>query len=160
MKILHFPHPALFTKCEEVTVFDSHLKDKMDQMFQLMSDSNGIGLSGNQVGLLERFFIMRAAFGEQFYCINPSIESHYPEKANMVEGCLSSPGDFLTLNRSNKIILSYQNINGTNFSRIFTGIHAVCIQHEIDHLDGKSFMQAEEIEKKEKKRLRKKWSLP
>ena len=160
MKLLHFPHPALFTKCEEVTLFDSHLKDNLDQIFSLMIECNGMGLSANQVGILQRFFVMRAAFGEQFYCINPRIESYYPEKANLAEGCLSSPGDFLVLNRSNKIILSYQNENGIKFSRIFTGIHAICIQHEIDHLDGKSFMQAEEVDKKKKKQLRKKWSLP
>lgn len=159
MKILEFPHPHLFVKCPPVTEFDEQLKLDLDKMYQLMVDSEGLGLSANQVGILKAFFVMTGPIGEPIYCINPKIEMAYPIPAMIAEGCLSAPGDFIVLNRSSRIVLSFQDHTGKKISRIFNKIHAVCAQHEIDHLLGKSFLQAEEIPSSVKKKLLKKWGI-
>ncbi|HEY5236214.1 MAG TPA: peptide deformylase [Rhabdochlamydiaceae bacterium] len=159
MKILKFPDKALLTKCEDVTVFDEELKDTLDEMWNLMLESNGCGLAANQVGILKNFFIMLAPNRQQSYFINPTIALKSIEMTNLAEGCLSTPGEYLTLNRANKIVLCYQTHTGDKKTQEFTGIHAICIQHEIDHLLGKAFFEADEVPKKAKKRMQKKWGL-
>lgn len=159
MKILKFPDKALLTKCEDVTVFDDDFDDILQEMWRLMAESNGMGLSANQVGILKNFFIMQGPMYQRINCINPKILSYDPLMANQAEACLSAPGEFLTLNRSSKIILTYKDEYDKENTREFSGIYAVCIQHEIDHLLGKVFFQAEEVPKKAKKRLNKKWGM-
>jgi peptide deformylase len=159
MQILKFPHPALLTKCEDVTVFDEALRTTLCDMWDLMVRSQGMGLSGNQVGILKNFFVMVGPVYQRSYYINPKIELRSPEMANIAEACLSAPGEYVTLNRSAKILLSYQDQVGVKCTQEFTGIYAVCISHEIDHLLGKAFFEADEVPKKAKKRMQKKWGL-
>lgn len=158
MKILNYPHPALFTKCYEVTEFNASLKAILDQMWNVMEDSEGMGLSANQVGICERYFVMLGAYNVRNYIVNPVILSVSQLKANIPEGCLSAPGDFVVVpERSQTLVLKYQTETGVERTRVFEGIYAVCVQHEVEHLEGKSFLDSPGIDKKRRKQLVKKW---
>jgi peptide deformylase len=159
MKILRFPHPALFTKCDAVTEFNEDLKSSLDQMWDVMTEASGIGLAANQVGIMDSYFVMKGPIGERVYCVNPYIEWFSLDMANLNEGCLSAPGDFLTLPRTNSIVLTYKTETGFKKSRLFSGIHSVCAQHELEHLNGKAFLESPALDKKIRKELAKKWGL-
>lgn len=159
MKIHKFPHPALFTPCTPVTEFGPELKQHLDKMWDTMVEAKGLGLSANQVGLFDRYFVMQGPFGQRLYVVNPLIRDRSKETSPLVEGCLSAPGDFLSLKRSEIVYLDYQDETGKPVSKIFTSYFSICVQHEIDHLDGKSFLESEVLDKKTRKRLAKKWGL-
>jgi len=159
MKILKYPHPALFTECAPVTVFDDTLKSNLDQMWTLMEESNGMGLSANQVGIMDNYFVMIGPYRERIYCINPVIEWKSAYMVNFQEGCLSAPGEFLDLSRHRAIMIIFQDETGEKNVRVLSDIFAVCAQHEMDHLSGKSFLENPGLDKKLRKGLAKKWGL-
>lgn len=160
MEILKFPHPALLTPCKPVTVFGLELKVMLDSMFETMVQNNGIGLAANQVGLDYRMFVMLGINGGCCYIINPEIISKSNIISNFQEGCLSSPGEKITTNnRSIWVRIKFQDIQGDSIIFTFEGIHAICVQHEIEHLEGKSFLQSEAISKSKRVALCKKWGL-
>lgn len=159
MKIHKFPHPALFTPCTEVTDFGPKLKENLDKMWDIMVAVQGMGLSANQVGLFDRYFVMQGHFGQKIYVVNPIIRNKSQELSPLVEGCLSAPGDFLNLKRAEVVYLDYQDETGKPISKIFTSYFSICVQHEIDHLDGKSFLESEVLDKKTRKKLAKKWGI-
>lgn len=161
MEILKFPHPNLFLQCQEVTVFGSELKTLLDSMWDLMIKHNGLGLASNQVGLHYRMFTMIGPEEEKLYIVNPKIVTRSPHEANKKEGCLSAPGEFVILaERSHKVQIIYQDETGAVRGGIFSGLYAVCIQHEIDHLDGKSHLQSRSLARAKRRELAKKWKLP
>jgi peptide deformylase len=104
-------------------------------------------------------FVMRGPLKERIYCVNPKIKWESVDKANINEGCLSAPGEFLKLNRSNTVILKYQDEKGVSRERFFTEVHAVCVKHETDHLLGQSFLENASLDKKIRKQLAKKWGV-
>ena len=160
MKILKYPHPALFTRCYAVREFNAALKANLDEMWDAMIEAEGMGLSANQVGICERYFVMAGPFNFKHYVINPIIMSQSDLKANIPEGCLSAPGDFaLVPERSQTLVVKYQTETGQDITRIFEGAYAVCVQHEMEHLDGKSFLDSAGMDKKTKKRLAKTWGI-
>lgn len=159
MIILKFPHQALLTKCEPVTVFDDDLAFTLDQMWAVMINSNGIGLSANQVGILKRFFVMAAEDGSRLNIVNPNVVFESTIEQTLSEGCLSAPGDFVEITRPKLIALEYQDENGLPQKRVFVDLSAVCAQHEIDHLDGKSFLKHQSIPILKKNKLVKRWGL-
>lgn len=159
MKILKFPHPALFTQCAEVTEFGPELKANLDAMWDLMIAHGGVGLAANQVSLFDRFFVMKGPAGQRIYLVNPEIWGVGAESNLLPEGCLSAPGEFVTLERPEKVYINYQDENGKKFTISLTGYYAVCAIHELDHLDGKSFLESESLDKKTRKRLAKKWGI-
>ena len=116
------------------------LMDVIPRMFDLMKEKDGIGLSANQVGIMKRFFIM-SIDGSDYVCINPRIikfKNRNPIVSN--EGCLSFPGKMLSLYRHDEIKVSYQNESGKRFEKKFNGITSICFQHELDHLNGITFV--------------------
>jgi len=163
LKILQFPHPALFTPCYEVPKegFNAELIKNLDAMWDTMIDAEGLGLAANQVGLFDKMFVMRGPLGyfDKLYFVNPKITWESSDKSTITEGCLSAPGEFLSLGRSNTVIVKYQDEKGVSKERFFTGVHAVCVLHEIEHLNGVSFMQHDSIPKKMRKELAKKWDV-
>lgn len=160
MKILKYPNPALLTVCSEVTEFDDALKSALDEMWEVMVASEGMGLAANQVGILKRMFIMTDVDGSKVYAVNPKILLKSQVPANKPEGCLSAPGEFLELDeRADWVQVEYQDETGAQHKKVFHGIHSVCIQHEIDHLDGKTHLLSPTLSSKDRKMLAKKWGL-
>lgn len=159
MEVLKFPHPKLLTPCEEVVSFDTELLDTLDAMWATMKKSHGIGLAANQVGIPLDMFVMDTPSGRMNF-INPYISAGSIELANTKEGCLSAPGESLTVpGRMKWVQVRYQDEKGNDKSTILAGIYSVCAQHEIEHLDGKSFMEHKSLLKTTRKRLAKKWGL-
>jgi len=160
MEILKYPDPSLFKVCDPVTVFGEELKILLDGMWDAMLKRGGLGLASNQVGLHCRMFVMAGLDSEKLYIINPKVVKKSEVSANLKEGCLSAPGEFLVLNeRASWIQIDFQDEKGQMLRRVFHGLHAVCVQHEMDHLDGKSHLQSKSISKAQRKELAKKWGI-
>lgn len=160
MEVLKYPDPRLLTPCKEVTVFGSELKVLLDSMWETMEREKGIGLAANQVGLAYRMFTMKGANDQKFYIVNPKIVEYGKNPSSMKEGCLSAPGQLIQLFRPSWIRLSYKDETGKGYTSIFMDTQAVCAQHEIEHLDGKSFLQNKVLPKNVRMALAEKWGLP
>lgn len=126
----------LYQVCEPAT-FENSLKNLhlAQQLIQLMLKEKGIGLAANQAGYNVRLFVMYVD-GEFFHCFNPKILEHSEETAEMLEGCLSFPGERCPVTRPTKILAEFYNARGNLDRREFVGIAARCFQHELDHLNG------------------------
>jgi len=160
MKILKFPDQRLFVKALEVTSFTEELRVILDEMFITMVAHSGIGLAANQVGFTHNMFTMLGANDERLYIVNPKIIGRSQALANVREGCLSAPGEFLVRNdRVQWVQVQFQNELGASSTRVFKGLQAVCVEHEMEHLEGKGFMQSLAIPKKKRLELAKKWGL-
>lgn len=159
MKILNYPDKALQTKCEPVTVFGEELKTILDGMWDTMKENKGVGLAANQVGILRNMFVM-AVGDTRVNLVNPQIVWSSETPAMLREGCLSAPGEFLVVfDRADSVIVEFQNHHGDSLRRRFEGLHAVCVQHEIEHLQGLNFMESKSLSNKTKKHLAKKWGM-
>lgn len=160
MEILKFPNPNLFIQCREVTVFGPELKTLLESMWETMISKNGIGLASNQVGLDYRMFTMLGPEEEKLFIVNPKVVHKSNIPANKKEGCLSAPGEFLILpERSHAIQIIYQDETGGLRGGIFHDLHAVCIQHEMDHLDGKSHLQSKSLPRHIRRQMKRKWGI-
>lgn len=160
MQILKFPNSALFVTCSEVTVFGEELKILLDAMWETMMVSKGMGLAANQVGLIFRMFTMLGPEGEKIYLVNPKILAKSIIPANLKEGCLSAPGELLVLDeRASWVKVKFQDETGKEHERVFKDIHSVCIQHEIEHLNGETYLKSRSLNKKKRKELLKKWGI-
>jgi len=160
MEILKFPHPHLMSKTEEVTVFGPELKTLLDAMWETLSSKGAVGLAANQVGLTQRMFVMEGPNGERINAINPTILFKSAAFANLKEGCLSAPGDFVIVpDRALWVQMRYRDEHGNTQIRVLDGLYGVCVQHEIDHLDGKAYLENKSIPRSTRKNLAKKWGL-
>lgn len=160
MDILRYPDSKLFKVCEPVTVFGPELLILLEGMWEAMLKRGGLGLAANQVGLLCRMFVMAGVDSEKLFMVNPKIVKRSEIPANMKEGCLSAPGEFLLLKeRASWVQVDFQDEKGKLTRRVFQGLHAVCVQHEIDHLDGKSHLMSKSIPKKQRKEILKRWGI-
>lgn len=159
MEILKFPNPMLFRPADHVFVFESELKVLLDEMWKTMKANNGQGLAANQVGLPFRMFVMNGPDG-RLNLVNPSIIKQSKATTNYNEGCLSAPGDYVTVpSRLEWVTVSYSDENGFSKTITLKGMHSVCAQHEIEHLNGKSFMENKSIHKTVRKGLQKRWGI-
>lgn len=141
LNILHFPDPKLRTVAKPVTVFDPELRQLVRDMFETMYEAPGIGLAATQVDRHIRLLVMDISDqGNHPRClINPEIiEADGEEESD--EGCLSVPGFYEKVRRAEHIRVRAQNDNGEIIEFEAEGLEAVCIQHEMDHLDGKLFV--------------------
>lgn len=159
MEVLKYPDPRLLTACKEVLLFTPELKILLESMWETMKDANGIGLAANQVGLDYRMFVMSGPGEEKIFLVNPKILDFSKNPCDKAEGCLSAPNQLMRLYRPNWVTVQFFDERGNSHSRTFTDIHSVCAQHEIEHLDGKSFLQNKVIPKKLRIFLAKKWGL-
>src|SRR5882757_526720 len=139
--ILEFPDQRLRTRASAVTQFDAELGRLIDDMFETMYAAPGIGLAASQVDVHKRVLVIDIsdARDQPLVFINPEILSREGE-AETEEGCLSVPGIFDEVTRASRIRLRWQDRTGAVSERDFEGMLAVCIQHEMDHLEGKLFV--------------------
>lgn len=142
MKILEYPDPFLFKKVDTVSVFDESLKKLVLDMIDTMFSSKGVGLSANQVGINKRIFVMNCVGEESptYIFINPIIKNNNSEEGLDKEGCLSFPGLYIDVKRKKSAIVQWQDLEGKFQEQEFFGLEAICVQHEIDHLDGIVFV--------------------
>ncbi|MDH3746846.1 MAG: peptide deformylase [Gammaproteobacteria bacterium] len=141
LTILEFPDPRLRKKAAPVEVVDDDLRALIDDMFETMYAAPGIGLAATQVDVHKRLLItdVSAEKTEPYALINPQIL----EKDGIAvteEGCLSVPGYYEEVERAEHIRVSFLNRDGDEVEMAAEGLLAVCIQHEMDHLEGKLFV--------------------
>lgn len=141
LNILHFPDPRLRTVAKAVTEFDEELRQFVSDMFETMYEAPGIGLAATQVDRHIRLLVMDVseARNQPRCLINPEILEADGEE-EMDEGCLSVPGYYEKVRRAEHIRVRAHDENGTLNEFEAEGIEAVCIQHEMDHLEGKLFV--------------------
>lgn len=142
LKILEFPDPRLRTVAKPVEVVDERIRKLTEDMLETMYDAPGIGLAATQVNVHERVLVMDVSEeGDQpMVFINPEIEVLGPEEQDYQEGCLSVPGFFEDVSRPANVRITALDQQGEPFEMRPDGLLAVCVQHEIDHLDGKLFV--------------------
>jgi len=143
LNILRYPDPRLHKIAKRVTVFDARLAKLVDDMAETMYDAPGVGLAATQVDVHERLMIIdvtETKEGLKAY-INPEIIWASEEKQVYDEGCLSVPGVYDGVERAARVKVRAYDVKGEVFEQEADGLLAVCIQHEMDHLDGKVFVE-------------------
>lgn len=141
LEILEFPDPRLRTQAKDVETFDAGLSKLIDDMFETMYAAQGIGLAATQVDVHERLLVLDVSESrdDPHVYINPEIlESKGDETCE--EGCLSVPGIYAEVSRAERVTVRAQDAGGEFFERSLDGMHAICLQHEMDHLKGKLFV--------------------
>jgi peptide deformylase len=141
LDILEFPDPRLRTVATPVEAFDADLGRLIDDLFETMYSAQGIGLAATQVNVHQQLLILDVSEtrDQPHVYINPRIiESEGSETCE--EGCLSVPGIYAEVSRAEKIRISARDPDGNPFEKELDGMHAVCFQHEMDHLKGKLFV--------------------
>lgn len=142
LNILEFPDPRLRTVAKPVTDVDDRVRILVKNMLETMYNAPGIGLAATQVNVHQRIVVMDLSenASEPLILINPEIEILGEVTCPTQEGCLSVPGFYETVERPEHIRLKALDKNGNPFEMEPDGLMAVCIQHEIDHLNGKLFV--------------------
>ena len=142
LSILEFPDPRLRTVATPVTQVDSRVQQLVDDMLETMYDAPGIGLAATQVDVHERVIVIDTSESrsEPKVFINPEIEVLNPDLGDYDEGCLSVPGFFETIHRPKSIRVNALDREGEVFTEELDGLLAICLQHEMDHLQGKLFV--------------------
>ena len=141
LEILHFPDPRLRKKAKPVDKVDDHVRQTVRDMLETMYDAPGIGLAATQVNIQQQIIVMDISEGKDapLCLINPEIMTKEGDE-EMQEGCLSVPGIFENVQRAEKITVKALDQNGDSVIHEVDGLLAVCIQHEMDHLEGKLFV--------------------
>ena len=156
-KILKFPDQDLRIKAKPVETFDEELKTLADDMFETMHSVNGIGLAATQIGVAKQVAVIDISpeKNEPLVIVNPKIQILDPsKKEDYDEGCLSVPGFFETISRPSDIKLSYQDLNGKKQEIKPEGLLTKVVQHELDHLNGRLFV--DHISELKRRRIRNK----
>ncbi len=141
LNILEFPDPRLTTVASDVDTFDEALKKLVQDMTETMYSANGIGLAATQVNVHKRLLVLDVSENQdkpRVY-INPQILTSEGEQDHE-EGCLSVPGIYANVKRAENITIRALDSDGNSFEEQAEGLHAVCIQHEMDHLIGRLFV--------------------
>ncbi len=142
LPILHFPDPRLRTKAKPVSVVDDNIRQLANDMLETMYDAPGIGLAASQVNRHIRLVVMDITEdkSQPMVFINPVITVLSDETLPYEEGCLSVPSVYDFVDRPKRILVKALNEHGQEFSLEADGLLAVCLQHELDHLNGKLFV--------------------
>lgn len=142
LEILEFPDPRLRTRAEPVERVDDHIRELITNMFETMYEAPGIGLAATQVNVHQRLLVMDVSEdkSEPRVFINPEYEILDEELGEYDEGCLSVPGFYETVSRPQRIRVTALDRDGESFTCELEGLAAICLQHEVDHLDGKLFV--------------------
>jgi peptide deformylase len=165
--ILEFPDPRLRTRAQPVTRFDAALGTLIDDLLETMYAAPGIGLAATQVDVHKRVIVIDISkeHDAPLVLVNPEILARGGE-ASSEEGCLSVPGIFDDVKRASTVRVRAQDRDGATWEKDFDEILAVCIQHEMDHLEGRLFvdylsdLKRERIRKKLDKERRERSSAP
>ncbi|WP_285762544.1 peptide deformylase [Biformimicrobium ophioploci] len=142
LEILEFPDPRLRTKAQPVAEVNDEIRTLVADMFETMYAAPGVGLAATQVNVHQRVVVIDVSEEQDqpMVFINPEVEVLDPAPHEYDEGCLSVPGFYETIVRPGRVRVSALDRDGKTFSLEPDGLLAVCIQHEIDHLDGKLFV--------------------
>ena len=142
LKIIKYPDPFLKQKCLPVTSYDKELKIFAEDMLTTMYRSKGIGLSAIQVGVLKRLIVIDVSeeLKKPLIFVNPVITPSSSKIFDFKEGCLSFPGIYESVKRNEEIVVEYNDVVGKKLSMKATGLLSICIQHEVDHLEGIVFL--------------------
>jgi peptide deformylase len=142
--IIAMPDPRLRKPAAPVVVVDDDLRALAEDMFQTMYDAPGIGLAATQLGVMKRLFVMDCAGKDEppapMVFVNPEIVAASEETATSEEGCLSIPEVYDEVTRPARVRLRWSDLDGTRHEAEFSDRPAVCVQHELDHLNGRLFI--------------------
>ena len=143
LPILCYPDPRLHKVAKPVASVDQRIRQIVEDMAQTMYDAPGVGLAATQVDIHERIIVIDISDDRDglFVLINPEVIWTSPEKILWKEGCLSVPEYFDEVERFEQIKIKALDINGKEFELEADGLLAICIQHEMDHLMGKVFVE-------------------
>jgi len=142
--IITIPDPVLREVCAPVETIDDEVRALADDMLETMYDAPGIGLAASQIGILKRLFVLDVAKEdapkEPMVFINPKIVWSSEETSVYQEGCLSIPEYYEGVERPAEVTVQFQNREGADQEIKADGLLSTCIQHELDHLNGKLFI--------------------
>lgn len=149
--ILIYPHPCLDKVCQDIKEFNEEITNLAQDMLTTMYEAPGIGLAASQIGVEKNIFVLDVNYKREeetekrydfnpMVFINPVITERSEKISTQQEGCLSLPGVFEDITRAETITVKYQNLQGEPQSLTTDGLLATCIQHETDHLNGKTFL--------------------
>ncbi|WP_431298251.1 peptide deformylase [Tabrizicola sp. BL-A-41-H6] len=141
--ILIHPDPRLKKRCEPVGEITDEVRKLAADMLETMYDAPGIGLAAPQVGVMKRVLVMdciKEGPAEPMVLVNPVVEWVSEDLTVYEEGCLSIPEQYADVKRPAEVRVRWTDLEGAEQERQFSGLWATCVQHEIDHLDGKLFI--------------------
>ena len=143
--ILLHPDPRLKKKCEPVSEMDDATRALMQDMLETMYAAPGVGLAAPQIGVMKRILVMDVVKEDEgepqpYLMANPEVTWASEEVSTYEEGCLSIPDEFADVERPARVKVSYLDSDGQTQELDCDGLLATCVQHEIDHLDGKLFI--------------------
>jgi len=143
LPILQYPDPRLHTVAKPVAAVDDRIRQLVDDMLETMYDAEGVGLAATQVDVHERVIVMDTSETRDrpLVLINPELIARSDEMAVSDEGCLSVPTIYDKVRRHARVAVRALGRDGQVFEREAEGLTAVCIQHEMDHLLGKVFVE-------------------
>lgn len=161
LEVLRFPDPRLRTVAKPVEKVDAKIKQFVADMFDTMREENGIGLAATQVNTHKRIVVIDVSEeqAEPLVLINPEIIERSGSTISE-EGCLSVPNNYAKVERAEQVTVKAINLDGEEFTKEADGLLAICIQHELDHLVGKLFvdylspLKRQRIQKKLEKEAR------
>lgn len=155
LDILYYPDPRLRNKAKPVEKVDDAIRQLVDDMFETMYEAPGIGLAATQANVPKRVLVIDISEEKtaSLCLVNPEIVAREGEEQSE-EGCLSVPGIYDTVTRSERVKVNALDRDGQSIELEADGLLAVCIQHEIDHLDGKLFVDY--LSNLKRQRIRKK----
>ena len=141
LEILEFPDPRLRTEAKPVEQFDDELRRLAADMLETMYAARGIGLAATQVDIHRQVLVLDVSEGQDTpkVYVNPRIIADDGEQ-ECEEGCLSVPGIYAQVRRAEKVRVAAEDVEGNTFEEDAEGLHAVCLQHEMDHLKGRLFV--------------------
>ncbi|MBZ2189021.1 peptide deformylase [Alcanivorax sp. JB21] len=156
LDILEFPDPRLRTVAKPVAVVDDGLRKLIDDMIETMYAASGIGLAASQVNVHQRLLVLDVSeeHNQPMVFVNPEITPLTDQTQPYDEGCLSVPGFYETVERPERIRVKAQDRDGKPFEMECEGLLAICLQHEMDHLNGKLFV--DHISRLKRDRIKKK----
>lgn len=140
LNILQFPDPRLKTVASPVSSITEETKKIVEDMLETMYETRGVGLAATQVNIHQRIIVMDVSeeANTPMVLINPEIVDKKGEFLSD-EGCLSFPGIYVKVKRAKEITFKYTDIDGTEYTMDAEGLLSVCVQHEIDHIEGITF---------------------
>lgn len=154
--ILTYPDPGLSKPCEPVTRFDDELTVLAQDLLETMRAAPGVGITAAHVGVFRRLFVLELSPDQgPLYYVNPELLSTSAEMIRHMEGSVSMPGATDEVERPRAIRLRYQDLAGKVIEEDARDFHAVCIQHEIDQLDGIFWLRR--LSRLKRERLVRKW---
>ena len=141
--ILIHPDPRLKKPCEPIAAVTAEISALAADMLETMYDAPGIGLAAPQIGVMKRLIVMdciKDGPPEPIALLNPQVLWSSEDLGSYEEGCLSIPDQYAEVKRPSSVKVGWMDLDGNPQERLFDGLWATCVQHEIDHLNGKLFI--------------------